>query len=118
MNHVVNQPNNSPQLTDTQQMMLYMSKKKSALIAYLLWFIGGGLGAHRFYLRSFGMAATELALFIFGLLIFIPALPIAIILLFFWGICVIIDLFFIPSLTEKCNISVINTVKNISIQHC
>lgn len=34
---------------DTTRMMLYDADKKSVLVAYILWFVLGYLGGHRFY---------------------------------------------------------------------
>lgn len=43
-------------------MMLYDAHKKSAGVAYLLWFFLGGLGAHRFYTGRAGSASAMIAL--------------------------------------------------------
>jgi len=36
-------------MNDTAKMMAYDAKKKSVGLAYMFWFILGGLGVHRFY---------------------------------------------------------------------
>ncbi len=47
------------QQLNAQQLTLlngeYEDKKRSPLIAYLLWFFLGSLGAHRYYLGNIGM---------------------------------------------------------------
>jgi TM2 domain-containing membrane protein YozV len=47
---------------DARALMLYDANRKSALVAYLLWFFLGLLGAHNFYLRRNGTAITQLIL--------------------------------------------------------
>ena len=42
--------------------MLFEAKKKTALVAYLLWFFVGMLGGHNFYLKRTGVAVTQLIL--------------------------------------------------------
>lgn len=52
------------QQLDEKQLAIVQSemehRKKSTVIAYLLWFFLGSLGAHRFYVRKFGTAVTIL----------------------------------------------------------
>lgn len=55
-----------PELSDARLAMMYDANKKSALIAYLLWFFLGGFGAHRFYLGSIGSAVAILLLWLLG----------------------------------------------------
>ena len=45
-------------MSDTVVLMQYDANKKSAVVAYLLWFFLGMLGAHRFYLSQPGTGAT------------------------------------------------------------
>ena len=49
-------------MSDTERMMQYDVQKKSAVIAYLLWFFAGPVGAHRFYLGRTGSAVMLLIL--------------------------------------------------------
>ncbi|MBU2233156.1 MAG: NINE protein [Alphaproteobacteria bacterium] len=51
---------------DTQALMAFESNKKSAGVAYLLWFFTGGVGGHRFYMGRIGSAVTQLILAILG----------------------------------------------------
>ena len=68
--------------------------KKSALVAYLLWFFLSFLGAHRFYLgKRFGI--LFIVLFVVSIATFVIGVGIVtIVILFIW---VIIDAFRIPS---------------------
>jgi len=45
---------------DARAMMLYEANKKTPVIAYLLWFFLGMLGAHNFYLKRTGVAVAQL----------------------------------------------------------
>jgi TM2 domain-containing membrane protein YozV len=47
---------------DTRAMMLFEANKKTALVAYLLWFFLGLLGGHNFYLKRTGIAVAQLLL--------------------------------------------------------
>ncbi|AQS54604.1 TM2 domain-containing protein [Novibacillus thermophilus] len=94
------------QQLDEKQLAIVQSemehRKKSTVIAYLLWFFLGSLGAHRFYVRKFGTAVTILILdllgwatvWIFGLgLIFL--IPV--------GIWLIIDAFLLHGIVSRLN---------------
>ena len=48
--------------TEAQTMMQYDIQKKSAVVAYLLWWFLGSFGAHRFYLGRIGSAVCMLML--------------------------------------------------------
>ena len=76
---------------DTRVLMLYEANKKTAVVAYLLWFLLGWFGAHNFYLGRTGVAITQLILSItiIGLLITI-----------FW---VLVDAFLIPGWVRNQN---------------
>jgi TM2 domain-containing membrane protein YozV len=76
---------------DTRVLMLYEANKKTAVVAYLLWFFLGWFGAHNFYLGRIGVAVAQLILTItvIGLLI-----------TFFW---VIVDAFLIPGWVRRQN---------------
>lgn len=47
---------------DARALMLYEANKKTALVAYLLWFFIGILGGHNFYLKRTGVAVAQLIL--------------------------------------------------------
>ncbi len=70
--------------TDVQKMMQYDANKKSVLVAYLLWFLVGVFGMHRFYLEKKGTGAAILVI-----TLLIITIPISVIWCF-------VDLFLIP----------------------
>jgi TM2 domain-containing membrane protein YozV len=76
---------------DARAMMLFEANKKTALIAYLLWFFVGILGGHNFYLKRTGVAVTQLILSIT-----VVGLAITV----FW---VLVDAFLIPGWVRNQN---------------
>ena len=54
---------------DVVAMLRYDANRKSAGVAYLLWFFLGGLGVHRFYVGSTGVGIVYVVLFLLGLLL-------------------------------------------------
>jgi TM2 domain-containing membrane protein YozV len=76
---------------DTRVLMLYEANKKTALVAYLLWFFLGWFGAHNFYLGRIGVAVTQLIL---------SLTIVGIVITFFW---VIVDAFLIPGWVRRQN---------------
>lgn len=87
----------------TQQSILVEQRlnneKKSVGIAYLLWFLLGGLGAHRFYLGQTGSAVTILILSVLGWATVSVVIGIA--LLIAVVIWLLIDAFLIPRMVEQ-----------------
>ena len=77
--------------SDTRALMLFEANKKTALVAYLLWFFLGVFGGHNFYLKRTGVAVTQLILSItlIGMLITV-----------FW---VLVDAFLIPGWVRNQN---------------
>jgi TM2 domain-containing membrane protein YozV len=69
---------------------------KSTGVAYLLFFLLGGLGAHRFYLDNIGIGISYIV--VLALSIALP-IPFFILLCLMW----LIDLFCIPSATRSSN---------------
>ena len=76
---------------DTRVLMLYEANKKTALVAYILWFFLGLFGAHNFYLERTGVAVAQLilSLIIVGLVVTI--------------IWVLVDAFLIPGWVRRQN---------------
>jgi TM2 domain-containing membrane protein YozV len=76
---------------DTRALMLFEANKKTALVAYLLWFFVGIFGGHNFYLKRTGVAVTQLILSItiIGMAITV-----------FW---VLVDAFLIPGWVRTQN---------------
>ena len=90
------------QLSTQQQMLVEQrltNEKKSAGVAYLLWFFLSGFSAHRFYLGTPGVGAAQIALFWGGLLL--SAVLVGIPMLIAFAIWWIIDAFLIGGLIEK-----------------
>jgi TM2 domain-containing membrane protein YozV len=89
MRHQINQSGGLSH--DARVLMLYEANKKTALVAYLLWFFLGWFGGHNFYLERTGVAVTQLilSLTIVGLLITI--------------IWVLVDAFLIPGWVRRQN---------------
>jgi TM2 domain-containing membrane protein YozV len=76
---------------DARVLMLYEANKKTALVAYLLWFFLGLFGGHNFYLGRTGVAVTQLILS----LIFV-----GLIITVFW---MLVDAFLIPGWVRRQN---------------
>jgi TM2 domain-containing membrane protein YozV len=76
---------------DARVLMLYEANKKTALVAYILWFFLGLFGAHNFYLDRTGVAVAQLilSLTIIGLVITI-----------IWAL---VDAFLIPGWVRRQN---------------
>ncbi|MEW9921438.1 TM2 domain-containing protein [Marimonas sp. MJW-29] len=87
----------------TQQQMLVeqrvTNESKSAVVAYLLWFFLGGLGAHRFYLGRSGSGIAMLVLFVLGWLTL--AVAVGLFLLIAVGIWLLVDAFLIPGMVDN-----------------
>jgi TM2 domain-containing membrane protein YozV len=49
-------------LTSDTRAMMFEANKKTALVAYILWFFLGMLGGHNFYLKRTGVAVAQLLL--------------------------------------------------------
>jgi TM2 domain-containing membrane protein YozV len=77
--------------SDTRALMLFEANKKTAVVAYLLWFFLGLLGGHNFYLKRTGVAVAQLilSLTVIGLVITV-----------FW---VLVDAFLIPGWVRNQN---------------
>jgi len=76
---------------DSARLKRLEANKKTALVAYILWFFLGLFGAHNFYLKRTGVAVAQLilSLTIVGMLI-----------TFFW---VLVDAFLIPGWVRNQN---------------
>jgi len=77
--------------SDARAMMLFEANKKTAVVAYLLWFFVGLFGGHNFYLKRTGVAVTQLilSLTIVGMLVTV--------------IWVLVDAFLIPGWVRNQN---------------
>ena len=87
--------------SDAARLMQYDAAKKSALIAYVLWFFLGGLGVHRFYL---GRTGSGVVMAIISVLSWITVyIGIGFIGLAVIGIWWLVDAFLIPGITTRVN---------------
>ena len=87
--------------TDVARLMQYDAAKKSAVIAYLLWFFLAGWGVHRFYLGRIGsgvIMAIISALSWITVVVGIGFLGLAII-----GVWWLVDAFLIPGIVVRAN---------------
>jgi len=87
---------------EAQTMMMYDIKKKSMVLAYLLWFFLGSFGAHRFYLGKIGSAVAMLIITLVSyamLIIFIGIFGLIAI-----GIWWIVDAFLIYGIVNNHNL--------------
>ena len=86
---------------DTELMMRYDANKKSALLAYVIWFFLGWFGVHRLYLGRVVSGLLMLAIFAVSWLLHF-------VLIGFLGYLIIvpwwaIDAFLIPGITRDYN---------------
>jgi TM2 domain-containing membrane protein YozV len=80
-----------PLSKDARTLLLYDANRKSAVIAYILWFFLGWFGAHNFYLGRTGVGIAQVLLTISVIGWFIT---------FVW---VVIDAFLIPGWVRREN---------------
>lgn len=86
---------------DAQTVMRFEANKKSALIAYILWFFLGALGIHRFYLKRNASALIILGLTILSaILSFVVIGPVVFLIVAIW---LFVDIFLIPGMTRDYN---------------
>ncbi|HHN77834.1 MAG TPA: TM2 domain-containing protein [Phycisphaerales bacterium] len=87
---------------DARTMMMYDIKKKSMVLAYLLWWFLGTFGAHRFYLGRTGSAIAMLCLTLVStvlVLVFIGFFGLAAV-----GVWWLVDAFLIYSMVNEHNL--------------
>ncbi|WP_208560056.1 TM2 domain-containing protein [Marinilactibacillus kalidii] len=90
------------QLTNEEKMVVNSevnNQKKSAGVAYLLWFFLGTLGIHRFYLNRKASAIAQLLLTVVGWLTVVFA--IGFVFLLICGVWLLVDLFLIGGMIKK-----------------
>ena len=80
-----------PMSRDTRTLLLYDANRKSAVIAYILWFFLGWFGAHNFYLGRKGVGIAQVLL------------TISVIGWFITVVWVVVDAFLIPGWVRRDN---------------
>lgn len=90
---------------DTERLMRYDAAKRSALLAYLLWFFLGWFGLHRFYLGRIGSGSVMLVLL--GLSWITHFVLIGFVGFAVLGLWWLIDALLIPGMTRSYNERVI-----------
>ncbi len=86
-----------------QQHLLFEANRKATGAAYVLWFLLGGFGAHRFYLGRTGSGIAQLLLMVLG---WVP-------LFLGWavlGIWWLVDAFLIPDMIRTDNLETIQRI--------
>lgn len=91
--------------TSTRAGMLYDANKKSLLVAYVLWWFLGTLGAHRLYMGR--IASGLLMLVISAVSWVLTIIVIGAVGLAFIGIWWLIDAFLIPGMVRDHNMRLI-----------
>lgn len=87
--------------TDARAVIQFDVFKKSAGVAYLLWFFFGSFGGHRFYLDRSGSAAAMLIITVISLMLMIVLVGfITIWITWNWWI---VDAFLIPGMIREFN---------------
>lgn len=94
--------------SDTKALLRFEASKKSAGIAYLLWFFLGMFGAHRFYMGKSGSGAAQLILTIIGIATAVAVVGFFIIAIV--GLWVLIDLFAVGGWVKVHNLAVLNSL--------
>ena len=92
--------------SDARAMMAFETGKKSAGVAYVLWFFLGGFGAHRFYCGRPGTAAAQIGLNILGWLTIWFGL--GVVFLGALGIWLIVDVFLVGGWVRSYNAELIS----------
>lgn len=97
--------------TDTRAGMLYDATKKSLLVAYLLWWFLGFVGAHRFYLGRTGSAVLMLLLSaVSWVLTFVLVGFLGLALIGLWWL---IDALLIPGMVRRDNLRLIGRLSAV-----
>lgn len=100
------------QIEHSKKMFQYLERQKKMGLAYLLWFLLGLTGAHRFYLNSEPMGLVQLISLLTAIISSAVAksnsnaATVSAIAFFILAISVIIDIFLIPNLKRKANFKI------------
>lgn len=102
-NQPVSQYSQYPQHLQYPQPMRAAKPARETWLAYLLWFLIGGFGIHKFYLEQMGMGVLYIVFNIVGWVL-APVLIGLLLLIPLW-IMLFVDLFSMPSRIRKVNYS-------------
>ncbi|MCA1407323.1 TM2 domain-containing protein [Ensifer sp. IC3342] len=75
------------------------NEAKSTVVAYLLWLVAGGIGAHRFYMGRVGSGVGMLALLVIGAVT--AGIGIGALFIVALGVWLLVDLFLIPGMIRQ-----------------
>lgn len=88
-------------MSDAAALMRFEANKKSILVGYLLWWLLGIFGGHRFYLGKSGSAIAMLLISLFSLpLMFVFIGFVTILITIIWAL---VDAFLIPGWIRDWN---------------
>lgn len=94
---------------NARNILTYEAVKKSTLIAYLLWFFLGSLGAHRFYLGKNGSAITMLLLSLISSVLSVIGIGyLGFIVIWVW---LLADLFLTYAMVRDYNLNLLNSLR-------
>ena len=99
-------------MSDSTNMMIYDASKKSTAVAYIFLLLLGWVGAHRFYLKLNGTAATILIFTILGFVFAIVDPGIAMTCIVVVWIWCIVDLFRTAGLVRAYNYELIQRLSD------
>lgn len=78
-------------------------REKSMGVAYLIWFLLGSMGVHRFYLGRMTSAAIQLGVWAFSIVLMLSGSPLAVVTMLVTFVWVIGDAFLIPGMVRATN---------------
>lgn len=104
-----NRGTGSGRMDEAGRVMRFEANKKSTVVAYLLWFFLGWLGAHRFYLGYVTSGLILLALWLVGTVL--SVIYIGLIILAIPAVWWFVDLFLIPGLARTRNLEIIAEIE-------
>lgn len=90
--------------SDLDRMVAFESRKKSMAMAYLLWWISGSFGGHRFYLGRTGSATAMLCITLTSLVLMFVL--IGFFTIFISAVWALVDAFQIPGWVREHNAEV------------
>ncbi|SAL87375.1 TM2 domain protein [Caballeronia arvi] len=90
----------------SRQMMMYDAQKKSLVVAFLLWFFLGYLGAHRFYAGKTLSGILQLVMSLIGAALTFAG--VGFVLLGVVGIWLFVDIFLLPGLIRNHNVALVS----------